>query len=396
MLKLDETRCIGCGICEDQCPFGSITMTDGLPVVGQSCNLCGACIEQCEVEALSLKIEKKSQHPPHHLFSGVWVYAEFGDQGLADVSLQLLGIGRSLADQRGVELAAVLLGHQTGDAAAGLIGHGADTVYRIDHPALAAFTDQCYEAAFSELITAHKPEIVLAGATAIGRSFIPGVATTVDAGLTADCTSLSIREKDGALLQTRPAFGGNVMATIVCQDARPQMATVRPNVMKQLPFDSQRTGEINDVIPKVQLTSSVEVLESSTQQRAAINIQESDILVSGGRGLEDEKGFELLAQLAAVLGGKVSASRAVVDAGWIPYPHQVGQTGKTVAPKLYIACGISGAVQHVAGMQSSETIVAINRDPDAPIFDVADYGIVGDLYEVIPKLIAEIERQRTA
>jgi electron transfer flavoprotein alpha subunit len=238
--------------------------------------------------------------------------------------------------------------------------------------------------------------VVLAGATAIGRSFIPGVATSVDAGLTADCTRLEIGE-DGNLLQTRPAFGGNIMATIVCPETRPQMATVRPKVMKELEYDQSRTGEIIDVNPTArQLTGRIQVLESVSEKQSKVNIQESDILVSGGRGLENEKGFELIAKLAEALGGKVSASRAVVDAGWIPYPHQVGQTGKTVAPKLYIACGISGAIQHVAGMQSSETIVAINRDPDAPIFNVADYGVVGDLYEVIPKLINKIEEQRGA
>jgi electron transfer flavoprotein alpha subunit len=283
----------------------------------------------------------------------------------------------------------------TGDSAATLIGHGADLVYRVDNPALELFSDEIYEKIVSELIRQHKPEIVLAGATAIGRSFIPGVATSVDAGLTADCTGLAIREEDGVLLQTRPAFGGNIMATIVCPDTRPQMATVRPKVMKELPFAADRRGEIIDIMPKPhQLTSRIKVLESVTESRGMVNIQESDILVSGGRGLENEQGFELLGRLADALGAKVSASRAVVDAGWIPYPHQVGQTGKTVAPKLYIACGISGAIQHVAGMQSSETIVAINRDGDAPIFDVADFGVVGDLYEVIPKLIAAIERRR--
>ncbi|MBE0584154.1 MAG: electron transfer flavoprotein subunit alpha/FixB family protein [Desulfofustis sp.] len=328
-------------------------------------------------------------------FTGVWIFAECSRGKLAPVATELLGIGRRLADARGVALSAVLLGHMTGDSAQRLIGHGADLVYRVDNPALELFSDEIYEKIVSDLIRQYRPEIVLAGATAIGRSFIPGVATSVDAGLTADCTRLEIRPEDGVLLQTRPAFGGNIMATIICPDTRPQMATVRPKVMKELPFDGGRSGEIIDIMPKPhQLTSRIKVLESVTEAQSMVNIQESDILVSGGRGLENEKGFELLGRLAGVLGAKVSASRAVVDAGWIPYPHQVGQTGKTVAPKLYIACGISGAIQHVAGMQSSETIVAINRDADAPIFDVADFGVVGDLYEVIPKLIAAIERRR--
>lgn len=396
MLRIDENTCIGCGICEESCPFGSIEMVDGLPVVGDSCNLCGACVEACDVEAMSIdKGEAAKEKDDIDAYSGIWVFCEFVRGQLAPVATELLGIGRTLADDRNAQLSAVLMGHQTGENAERLIGHGADLVYRADDPALELFTDDIYEKILSELIITHKPEVVLAGATAIGRSFIPGVATTVDAGLTADCTRLEIRKEDGILLQTRPAFGGNIMATIVCQDTRPQMATVRPKVMKELPFDANRSGEIIDINPtREQLTSRIEVLESVSEQQSKVNIQESDILVSGGRGLENEKGFELLAKLAEAMGAKVSASRAVVDAGWIPYPHQVGQTGKTVAPKLYIACGISGAIQHVAGMQSSETIVAINRDADAPIFNVADFGVVGDLYEVIPKLIDKIEEKR--
>ena len=395
MLKIDENLCIGCGICEEQCPFGSIEIVDGLPIVGESCNLCGACVEACEVEALEIDESGRSVQEDLESWSGIWVFCEFARGELAGVSTELLGIGRTLADERGVPLSAVLLGHLTGDSAEKLIGHGADMVYRVDDPGLELFTDDAYEKILSDLIMKQKPEVILAGATAIGRSFIPGVATTVDAGLTADCTKLEIRGEDGALMQTRPAFGGNIMATIVCPHTRPQMATVRPKVMKERPFDASRTGEIIDVTPTPQqLTSRIKVLESVSETQSNVNIQESDILVSGGRGLDNEKGFELIRSLADALGGNVSASRAVVDAGWIPYPHQVGQTGKTVTPKLYIACGISGAIQHVAGMQSSETIVAINRDPDAPIFNVADFGIVGDLNDVIPKLVAKIEEKR--
>lgn len=395
MLKIDEKLCIGCGICEDQCPFAAIEIVDGIAVVGDNCNLCGACVEACEVEALSIDDGGKVVQDDLESWSGIWVFCEFTRGELVSVSTELLGIGRTLADNRGVKLCAVLLGHMTGDAADKLIGHGADIVYRVDNPGLELFTDDTYEKILSDLVKEHKPEVVLAGATAIGRSFIPGVATRVDAGLTADCTKLEIREDDGALLQTRPAFGGNIMATIVCPHTRPQMATVRPKVMKELHFDAERQGQIIDIMPSArQLTSRIKVLESVMETQSNVNIQESDILVSGGRGLDSEKGFELIKGLAEALGGNVSASRAVVDAGWIPYPHQVGQTGKTVAPKLYVACGISGAIQHVAGMQSSETIVAINRDAEAPIFNVADFGIVGDLNEVIPKLIAKIEEKR--
>jgi electron transfer flavoprotein alpha subunit len=395
MLKVNDELCIGCGICEDSCAFAAIEMVDGKVEVGDNCTLCGACVDVCEIEALGIEVSEKGFKANLEEWSGVWVFCEFRKDSLAPVSLELLGIGRKLADVRRVPLSGVLIGSNTGSSADTMIGHGADVVYKVDAPPLAHFTDDVYGSILESLVQEHKPEIVLAGATAIGRSFIPGVATTLNAGLTADCTHLEIREKDGALLQTRPAFGGNIMATIECPLSRPQMATVRPKVMKPLEFDSSRKGEIIDVQPDPNsLKSRVRVVESVASDGYNVNIQESDILVSGGRGLESEKGFELIKELADSLGAEVAASRAVVDAGWIPYPHQVGQTGKTVAPKLYVACGISGAVQHVAGMQSADTIVAINRDPNATIFDVADYGIVGDVFEVVPKLIAKIEEKR--
>ncbi len=395
MLIVDNELCTGCGVCEESCAFAAIEVVDGLAVVGDACTLCGACVDNCEVEALRIEGAEKSVQVDLDSWSGIWVYCEFRSGKLAPVSLELLGIGRKLADARGVKLSAVLIGYETSDSAEKLIAHGADIVYRADNPALAYFTDETYGAVLTDLIKEHQPEVVLAGATAIGRSFIPGVANTLGAGLTADCTQLDIRVDDGALLQTRPAFGGNIMATIVCPSSRPQMSTVRPKVMKELEYDGSRVGEIVEVtMDSARLQSKVRVLESVLSENDDVNIQESDILVGGGRGLDSEKGFELIRELAASLNGSVSASRAVVDSGWIGYPHQVGQTGKTVAPKLYIACGISGAIQHVAGMQSSETIVAINRDENAPIFNVADFGIVGDLFEVLPKLISKIEGRR--
>ncbi len=395
MLIVDKDQCTGCGVCEDNCAFGAIEVVDGLAVVAETCTLCGSCVESCEFEVLTIEGAEKSVQVDLDSWSGIWVYCEFRAGKLASVALELLGIGRHLADARGVKLVAVLIGAETGNTADSLIGHGADIVYRADDAALYFFTDETYGAVLTDLIRQEQPEVVLAGATAIGRSFFPGVANVLGAGLTADCTQLDIRQGDGALLQTRPAFGGNIMATIECPSSRPQMSTVRPNVMKALEFDANRTGEIVDVtLDPAMLKSKVRVLESVVSEHDDVNIQESDILVGGGRGLDSEKGFSLIRELASSLNASVSASRAVVDAGWIGYPHQVGQTGKTVAPKLYIACGISGAIQHVAGMQSSETIVAINRDENAPIFNVADFGIVGDLFEVLPKLISKIEAQR--
>ena len=323
------------------------------------------------------------------------IYAEFRHGKVVPVSFELLGIGRQLADQQNVPLTAVLLGSGLGDAAKDLVSYGADFVYQVDDPALEYFTDEIYGNILEDVAREQKPEVILAGATAIGRSFIPLVATSLATGLTADCTDLAIRPEDGVLLQTRPAFGGNIMATIECPHTRPQMATVRSRVMKAAEQDVDRKGEIIDYRPKPErLQSKVKVLRSVLEEQDQVNITEGDTIVAGGRGLDNEKGFKLIKQLADAVDGAVGASRAAVDSEWIAYSHQVGQTGKTVNPKLYIACGISGAIQHVVGMQSSETIVAINKDADAPIFDVATYGIVGDLFEVVPKLIEKIEERR--
>jgi electron transfer flavoprotein alpha subunit len=395
MLKIDKEACIGCGICEDTCTFGAIKVEDGVAVVGDNCTICGNCVEACEVGALSVDKVEKKMTTNFGDWSGVMVYAEFRDDRIAPVALELLGAGRKLADQLGVALSAVLLGSGLEGQARTLVAYGADTVYVVDDPALAHFTDDAYGNVVEDLIRAHKPEIVIAGATAIGRSFIPRLATLLATGLTADCTDLAIRAADGAFLQTRPAFGGNIMATIECPTTRPQIATVRPLVMKPNERDDSRAGEIVMVTPDpARLVSRVKVLRSVRQESNEININEADVLVAGGRGLESAKGFELVRELAGLLGGATAASRAAVDSGWIPYPHQVGQTGKTVCPKVYFACGISGAIQHMVGMQSSDTIIAINRDAHAPIFNVATYGLVGDVFEILPKLIDRLKAQR--
>jgi len=394
MLKIDAQLCIGCGICADNCAFAAISVANGLAEVNEQCTLCGNCVDNCEAGALRIEQEEGTAAVKVNLadYSGVWIYAEFRQGEIAPVVFELLGVGRRLADARGVKLAAVLMGYDLQNKAQELIQYGADEVFVVDDPALQDFTDESYSNVLTQLIKEHQPEIVLAGATAIGRSFIPQVATAMGAGLTADCTDLAIDE-DGNLLQTRPAFGGNIMATIICPDTRPQMATVRPMVMTALPPDLERQGIINEIDTSAfKLNSRVKVLASIIANADKVKLAEADIVVAGGRGVEGAKGFALLNELADLMGGSVAASRAVVDAGWIDYPYQVGQTGKTVAPKLYICCGISGAIQHLVGMQSSEVIVAINKDPAAPIFDIATYGIVGDLFEVLPSLIEQLKK----
>lgn len=392
MLTIESDRCTACGICETSCAFGAITVQDSCAVVNECCTLCGACVENCPVEALHIVVAGKRIQSDIGKYSGIMVFAEYRHGEIASVSYELLGIGRKLADKRGVKLSVILPGGKVAIFADGMIAAGADTVFIAEHPVLEQFREDVYATVLEQVIREQKPEIVLAGATAIGRSVIPYVATALNAGLTADCTRLDIREGDGMLLQTRPAFGGNIMATIECPSTRPQMATVRPKVMAPAVLDLTRKGEIIMVkLPDQTLQTKIEVLESVLSQGDQVNIQEVETLVAGGRGLESEKGFTLIRELAAELGGAVAASRAAVDSGWIPYPHQVGQTGKTVSPKLYIACGISGAVQHAVGMQSAEIVVAINSDCDAPIFDIATYGVVGDLYEVVPQLIKRLQ-----
>ncbi len=395
MLKVDSDVCIGCGACEESCPFGAISVEDGCAVVGDNCTLCGTCVDACEAEALHIEESERMDGVDLDAWSGIWVFIESRHGVIADVSFELLGIGRKLADDRGVDLSGVLLGHDLQGSCDSLIAGGADRVYLVDDPALGQYREDVYGKILERLIRDYKPEVVLAGATAIGRSVIPQVATALGAGLTADCTQLAIRKQDGMLLQTRPAFGGNIMATIECPRSRPQMATVRANVMAPLEPDTSRKGEIISVTMKSELfDSAVEVLETVHAETDQVNIQEVEVLVAGGRGLESERGFAVVRELADELNGALAASRAAVDAGWISYPHQVGQTGKTVCPKLYIACGISGAIQHTVGMQSAKTIVAINRDAEAPIFDIATYGVVGDLFEVVPALTKKIREAR--
>ncbi|MDX9714419.1 MAG: FAD-binding protein [Dissulfurispiraceae bacterium] len=385
-------RCISCEVCIASCPFSAIEMRDDKAFITEGCQFCRACMSVCPAGAIIEKAEEGDAKPAADLsaYSGVWVFAEQRDSKIAGVAYELLGAGGRLAKERGTYLAAVLFG-STEENARDLIKWGADKVYLCTDPILEKFNDEPYSQALALLIEQYKPEIVLAGATPVGRSFIPRVAARLRTGLTADCTFLEIDKESGNLLQVRPAFGGNIMATILCPNHRPQIATVRPRVMKRAEPDESRQGEIIN-LNLTSLASRTKVLDTVKEaSECMLNLQEAEVIVAGGRGMADSKGFKMLEELAELLGGAVGASRAAVDEGWVSYSHQVGQTGKTVCPKIYIACGISGAVQHMVGMQSSDMIIAVNKNPEAPIFNVATYGIVGDVKEIVPLMIKQLK-----
>lgn len=321
----------------------------------------------------------------------IYVVVEQVDGVVQKVGIELIGIASKLAADLGQEVVAVLLGKEVKGLAENLIHHGANKVICVEDPILEHYATEPYTKALNAIVEAKKPEIVLYGATSIGRDLAPRVSARVHTGLTADCTKLEIDPETKLLLMTRPAFGGNIMATIVCKEFRPQMATVRPGVMQALPTDTSRTGEVE--LFTVEFTDAdmnIKIREVIKEKHAKVDITEAKVLVSGGRGIGNAEYFDVLKELADELGGLVTSSRANVDAGWIGRERQVGQTGKTVRPDLYMACGISGAIQHLAGMEDSEFIVAINKDAQAPIFDVADLGVVGDLHKIMPILIDKV------
>ncbi len=412
-LTIIESNCTGCGLCVRACPYAGIEVVDPSASLGAGkiahftdfCNLCGACVTACKFQAI-LAERKSFKETDLSQWSGVWVVAEQADGHLRSGSVELLGEGLKLADRLQTKLEAVLLGDQVSPLAQEILNLGADHVYLVEDPVLANYRTGPYADVVVGLINQHKPEIVLFSATNQGRDLAPRIAARIGAGLTADCTGLDIADgslqlADGSsgdrlLLQTRPAFGGNLMATILCPHARPQMSTVRPGVMKKA-VRTESKGTITAVSVNLdERAVATKILEVIHQEDDGVSLQDAQVIVSGGRGLGGPENFKLLRELADALGGAVGASRATVDAGWIPAYHQVGQTGKTVQPKLYIACGISGAVQHLAGMQASDVIIAINKDPHAPIFDVATYGIVGDLFEILPALTNRLRQMRNA
>jgi len=326
-------------------------------------------------------------------YRNVWVIAEQHRGQVKAVTYELLGAARRLADARGVQVWCVLLGHDVTGAAGDCIARQADTVVVVDHPELATFADETYANVLNRLIREHTPEIVLCGATAQGRALIPRVAVQTISGLTADCTGLDVDPETGLLLQTRPALGGNIFATIKSTDHCPQMATVRPRVMTEPEPDPNRTGNVSveDLLDS-EVSRRARVLKVVTNDAETVKLADARFIVAGGRGLRGPEGFGLLREFASLVDGAVSASRAAVDSGWIDYSHQVGQTGQTVQPKVYLACGISGQIQHLVGMQSADIIIAINTDTEAPMMKLADYAIVGDLFEVLPAMMKQVRR----
>lgn len=387
-----KEKCKGCSICVKNCPFEAITMENKIAVIGAACTGCGVCVEKCPFKAIE-KTEEEREVKDLSAYKDVWVFAEQRDGVIMPVVIELLGEGKKLANEVGCNLCAVLCGHHVEGLADQLFEYGADKVYVADHEELATYRTDAYTKVINDAIEEYKPEIVLLGATHIGRDLGPCLAVKANTGLTADCTKLEIDPEDKKIKQTRPAFGGNLMATIVCPNHRPQMSTVRPGVMEKAAFEEGRKGELIKLnVEFKEGDIRTKVLEIVKTMKDTVSLTDAEIIVSGGMGLGKPEGFELLKQLADKLGGIVAASRAAVDAGWIDRAYQVGQTGTTVKPKIYIACGISGAIQHVAGMQNSEQIIAINTNENAPIFEIADYGIVGDLYKVIPAIMEALDK----
>ncbi|MDD3180066.1 MAG: electron transfer flavoprotein subunit alpha [Opitutaceae bacterium] len=426
-VRLLEGKCAACGArCESVCPVDGVTVNAaGEPVISlDRCIGCLKCVKICPAQALEVFFTVEEQKILSELarlegeveeaaaavaegadeiaavlgsHRGVWVFVEQTEGKAATVSWELLGKGAELAGTLGVELCAMVLGDHVDHLAQEAFSYGATKVYLMDEPVLKNYRTEPYLKAILALVRKYKPEVILMGATGQGRDLAGAVATVLKTGLTADCTGLGI-DADRNLLQTRPAFGGNIMATILCDRFRPQMATVRPHVMRLPVKNPEARGEIvREVLSLKEEDVLTKVLEIISDGKGTdhVDISGAEYIVSGGRGMMNRENFSILKELADELGGVVGASRSAVDAGWIPHDRQVGQTGKTVRPKIYIACGISGAIQHLVGMQDSDTIIAINRDKDAPIFEVAAYGLVGDLFQIVPELTRRVRELRT-
>jgi electron transfer flavoprotein alpha subunit/NAD-dependent dihydropyrimidine dehydrogenase PreA subunit len=388
-IRIVLDKCVGCGLCIKVCAYDAVTLVDKKAVINERCTVCGACVGACRYDAVVIE-RRPFKGQEVGSYSGICLYAEHRHGKLSSVVYEIIGAATELKKELGRPVSAVLLGDKVRPMAEELLTYGVDEVWMVEDPAIGDFAEDIQADLVAKILLDKKPEIFLGGGTIIGRSLLPRVAARILTGLTADCTELSIDGDKKLLRQTRPAFGGNIMATILCSGHRPQMATVRHKVMKAAQKGARaEQGRILQLSYPV-LKSRVEVLEFVPEQMDTVNLADADFIVSGGRGLKDPKNFALVEELAKTIGGAVGASRAAVDAGWIPYSHQVGQTGKTVNPTIYFACGISGAIQHLAGMKGSDIIVAINNDPGAPIFNVAHFGIVGSLFDVIPELVRQL------
>jgi electron transfer flavoprotein alpha subunit/NAD-dependent dihydropyrimidine dehydrogenase PreA subunit len=414
-IQVINDKCRGCKLCIKSCPFEAITMEGKLAVINEKCTACNQCIPACPFDAI-IKTED-NEVVDLSAYKNVWVFAEQREGKLLNVALELIGEGYRLAKEISSDtlVCAVLIGEKIDHLVDECYAYGAEKVILIQDPLLKNYITDSYTKVLVDAVKEKKPEIVLYGATHIGRDLAPRVAARLNTGLTADCTRLDVKvssyikyakenttldtstldpnDEDTGIKQTRPAFGGNLMATIICPKTRPQMSTVRPGVMQKREKVEGAKGVLEifkPVISEADIRTKLIEIVKSTKER--VSLTDAEIICSGGRGLGDSSGFELIKKFADKVGGVVGSSRAAVDAGWIEHSHQVGQTGTTVKPKIYFACGISGAIQHLAGMQTSDIIVAINKDPDAPIFEVADFGIVGDLYKVIPQIIEEWDR----
>lgn len=386
-IRIDLEKCNSCGLCMRSCPYEALESIDKKPRwIEDRCTLCGACLESCKFEALAGEIPTR-ELPDFADYSGVWVFAEQRDNVFHRSAFELLGCARQLADDLGEEVVAAILGGDIRDNADQLIHYGADKCVVVEHPALAYYQTCTYTHVLSELVRSHKPNILLIAATHLGRDLAPRMARRLGLGLTADCTRLSMDPEERILLQTRPAFGGNIMATIVSRFSRPQTATVRPGIMKALDCDPSRKGEVSvEQISMADCKEFTRVLECVMSENKDVNLPLAKIIVAGGRPVCSDRGIAVLQEFADAVGGQVACTRVVVEEGLLPQEQQVGQTGQTVRPEVYFACGISGAVQHMAGMDGSRYVVAINKDPDASIFKIADFAIVGDLFEILPAL----------